>query len=278
MVAEHYFNHLEPVLQQEGTSSTDHLQDNFDEAAEETLSLCDLAVNSNSEDYLNDNDFSEEQCRQSTSDEQDFFEFFSEDFTAASTYPRDDIIFCGKLIPYREPAAVPEQTQNTNTQKNIKKSRIFPWKSNSFNKYSRSTSSKAQRHEKSTYSYKSLSQKVNGYETFNYEYDFSEKKVSSSTVAAASVRPRWYLFAFGYGRTFSTEMELKDMKSRQNRRIPATMFRSLEGGGDEMIKRSETHKRSSSWKGLWTLLKVLGCKSRQANAVAKASFGCIRHV
>lgn len=261
MVAEEYLN--KPVVQ----DSNDHiLQDIVDHEAEETLSLCDLVESSNwnNDDFARSNE--EYQYQSAASDDQDFFEFFSEDFTAssASAYPKDNIIFCGKLmIPYKEEAAVhPEQTQKIK-QKN-KKNRIFPWKSNSVN-MSRRASSKAQQQGKRSHSCKALSQE-NGYQ----KYDFSVKEART---LATSVKPRWYLLAFGHGR-FPSEMKLRDIKNRQSRRTPATMFQSDDVGGD-MVKRSG--KRSSR-KGIWTLLKILGCKSQQANAIVRASFDCIRHV
>ena len=260
MVAEEYLN--KPVVQE----SNDYILQDLDQEAEETLSLCDLVEGSN----WNNNDFSrsnEEYQYQSASsdDAQDFFEFFSEDFTASlasANHPKDNIIFCGKLIPYKEEAAVrPEQTQKT--QKN-KRNRIFPWKSNSM-KMSRSTSSKAQQHAIRSRSCKALSQE-NGYQ----KYDFPVKQVSTRVT---SVKPRWYLLAFGYGR-FPSEMKLRDIKNRQSRRTPATMFQSDDAGGDA-DRRSG---KRSPWKGIRTLLKILGCKSQQANAVVRASFDRIRHV
>lgn len=252
MVAEELINNVVPV--QEG-SCYEELQD-FDLEEEETLSLCDLAAHGSQESenysWIND-DFSKEQ---SSSDE-DFFEFFSEDFTA-STYPKDNIMFCGKLIRYKE-HPVREKTQITNnTIVNKKKKllmknkRIVPWKSFSFNKARpRNTSSKQQRREK-------------GYKPQNYEYDNDSNKVSP---IANPIKSRWYLLAFGYGR-FPTEVELKDIKKRQNRRnnIPyATMFR-LDSKGCEKIKR-RNEKRSSE-RSLWRLfrvLRVLVCKSQKAN-------------
>lgn len=260
MVAEEYLN--KPVEQE----SNDNVLQDLDHEAEETLSLCDLVEGSN----WNNNDFSgpngEYQYQSvSSDDDQDFFEFFSEDFTASlasADYPKDNIIFCGKLIPYKEEAAVrPEQTQKK--QKN-KKNSIFTWKSSSM-KMSRSTSSKAQQQGIRSRSYKALSRE-NGYQN----YDFPVKKVST---LATSVKPRWYLLAFGYGR-FPSEMKLRDIKNRQSRRTPATKFQSDDVDGD-MVKRSG---KRSPWKGAWTLLKILGCKSQQANAVVRASFDRIRHL
>ncbi|KAJ6322919.1 hypothetical protein OIU77_012705 [Salix suchowensis] len=98
------------------------LQD-FDDA-EETLSLCDLPLNGEASDW---DDFSKEDQSLGSCFDQDFFEFFSEDFTA-STHPKDEIIFCGKLITCKG-ETVAEKTQNlesTKKARNTKKGFHFP--------------------------------------------------------------------------------------------------------------------------------------------------------
>ncbi|KAH7547942.1 hypothetical protein ACOSP7_032771 [Xanthoceras sorbifolium] len=257
MVAKEFINNLEPVLLPEAING---FQGGFDDSHEEeddeeTLSLCDLAVSSNAEDYY----WSEFSYNEEDQDG-DFFEFSSEDFTASSyPKPNQNIIFCGKLIPYRgEEPVHHENTQNQNStlkQQNTKKNLIFPWKS------------KKDRHEQA--------------KSCDFKYDFSVKKVSSTTTTTvAPSRSKWYLLAFGSfgkGSGFPTRMELRDIKSRQSRRrvaAPTTMIRSDVGGGD-MVKRGE--KRSGN-KGLWRLLRILGFKSHRANTVAKATFGCVPYV
>ncbi|XP_031256172.1 uncharacterized protein LOC116114163 [Pistacia vera] len=253
MVAKEFINNVVPV--QEG-SCDEELQD-FDLEEEETLSLCDLATHCSqeSENYSSINDdFSKEQ---SSSDE-DFFEFSSEDFTA-STYPKDNIMFCGKLIRYKEHPDG-EQTQITNNtifnkKKKLlmKKKRIIPWKSFSFNKArQRTTSSKQQQ------------RREKGYNPQNYKYDDDSNKASP---IANPIKSRWYLLAFGYGR-FPTELELKDIKKRQNRRnnIPyATMFRLDNEGCEKIKRRNEKRSSGSSLWRLWRALRVLVCKSQKAN-------------
>ncbi|KAL5734905.1 hypothetical protein ACOSP7_032766 [Xanthoceras sorbifolium] len=225
MVAKEFIKKMEPVLLPEAING---FQGGFDdrheeEDDEETLSLCDLAVSSNAEDYY----WSEFSYNEEDQDG-DFFEFSSEDFTASSyPKPNQNIIFCGKLIPYRgEEPVHHEQTQNQNStlkQQNTQKNLIFPWKS------------KKDRHEQ-----------------VQSCYDFPVKKVSSTTTVAPS-RSRWYLLAFGSfgkGSGYSTRMELRDIKSRQKRRRVAApmMVRSDGGGGGDMaVKRGG--------KSLWRLLK-----------------------
>ncbi|GLT70095.1 hypothetical protein SLA2020_421940 [Shorea laevis] len=205
----------------------------FGDEAEETLSLCEFVRNSTDGGDQYRSDFTEEQ--KISSSDQDFFEFFREGFTPSTNHTADNIIFCGKLIPDGEPAVVTEKTQDPRKgceqQKSKKFGRIFSGKSKS-------------RGEKSD------------------KYDFSVKEVS---VLATPVKSRWYLFAFGVGR-FPTEMELKDMKMRQNRKSRAAM-KSRSDSGVEAVK-----DKKRTGKGLWRLLKLLG-RVRRANAVVKVSFG-----
>lgn len=239
------------------------LQD-FDDA-EETLSFCDLPLHNNGgSDW--DEDFSKEDQRPAY--DQDFFEFFSEDF-AAAIYPKDNIIFCGKLIPYKG-ATIAEKAQNleviTTQPKKTNRSCIFPWKSHSFNKSTTTSSSKQQLQKKKSYrTCKSLpvrmSDKNKGYKVTRKcvsKYDSSMKKVS---ILGSPMKSRWYLFAFGLGR-FPTKMELSDMKTRQSKRRPMKMFPSSvhqHVDGSEMVKNSSGKKA----KDLWGLLRL------------KVSFACI---
>lgn len=203
-----------------------HVLQGEDDEAEETLSLCDFAVNSNTEDYNNwkDKGFDiEDQGERSSSE--DIFEFSSEEFFTSSTnYPTDNVMFCGKLIPLKQ-RVVPEQTRIIN------------------------------------------------------DIVLQQRKRLEKKSAIINYRPltrgksRWYLFVFGYER-FPSEMELRDIKNRQSRRrdvkdnAAVTMFKFNDDNGGEIGNDKSNHK-----KGLWRLLKGLGCKSLKANPVAKASFG-----
>ncbi|KAJ6690408.1 hypothetical protein OIU85_006650 [Salix viminalis] len=235
------------------------LQD-FDDA-EETLSLCDLPLNVDASDW---DDFSKEDQSLGSCFDQDFFEFFSEDFTA-STHPKDEIIFCGKLITCKG-ETVAEKTQNlesTKKARNTKKSFIFPWKPSSFNKSSRTTSSK-QLQEKSGKTLQEHLSENHGFATRKCDdkYGFSMKKVS---ILATPMKPRWYFLAFGVGR-LPMEMELSDIKMRQSRKRPSTMFLS-----EKVIETSRGDKRG---KRSWSFLRFLGCNIQNSCATAKASSGC----
>lgn len=245
MVAQEQY--LDPLQE----NSTTELEDPYE--AEETLSLCDLPIYS---DASNWDDYSKEDQSLSSSDNNDeFFEFFSEELTASTcsttTIQNKNIIFCGKLIPYKE---LPEKSQNqetnnVNTKQNHTKKGFFRWKSLSFNKT------------------RSSSKGLKVYET-SKSCDFSVGKV---TMLASPTKSRWYLYMFGMTR-FPTEMELRDIKTRQNRiKSPSMMFRSVEC--DDMVKGNEDESRRGN--GMWRLLRILGCRRQHVNTVVKASFGCI---
>uniref|UniRef100_A0A2N9EVY6 Uncharacterized protein n=1 Tax=Fagus sylvatica TaxID=28930 RepID=A0A2N9EVY6_FAGSY len=213
MVAQEQY--LDPLEE----NSTTELEDPYE--AEETLSLCDLPIYS---DASNWDDYSKEDQSLSSSDNNDeFFEFFSEELTASTcsttTIQNKNIIFCGKLIPYKE---LPEKSQNQETN-NVNTNKTTP------------------------------------------------RKVGKVTMLASPTKSRWYLYMFGMTR-FPTEMELRDIKTRQSRiKSPSMMFRSVEC--DDMVKGNEDESRRGN--GMWRLLRILGCRRQHVNTVVKASFGCI---
>jgi hypothetical protein len=107
--------------------------------------------------------------------------------------------------------------------------------------------------------------------------DFSIGKVS---LLPPSTKSKWYLFLFGMA-GLPTEMELRDIRTRQSRRRSqlSTMSQSSVES-DEKVKGVGDNARRSRGKGLWRLLKMLGFRStHQTNAVVKASAaGCLPHV
>lgn len=212
--------------------------------AEETMSLCDLPIYSDSADWGRD-------CgstSSSTSSDGDFFEFFSEDFSAQPC-PAKDIIFCGKLIPCKEqPICCPQIHEIDSNKQQIRKKRsFFKWRSLSLGS-------------------KSKKSRPEGGD-MQEKCDLSARRVSILTSPAKS---RWHLFMFGLMR-FPTEMELRDIKNRQVRRHPETMFRSFSGQEEMSLQR----KRA---KGFWGMLRALGCNTHQTDSVANVSLSCIPRV
>ncbi|PSS04639.1 Uncharacterized protein CEY00_Acc20495 [Actinidia chinensis var. chinensis] len=100
-------------MEENSNPNTDHQDE-----AEETLSFCDLPIYSSSDSAewdkfsKEDHSFSclSSSSSSSSSSHGDFFEFFSEDYwssTTSTTSPlQGNIVFCGKLIPFKEPLTI----------------------------------------------------------------------------------------------------------------------------------------------------------------------------
>ena len=125
------------ALEENPDQQSQNQQDDDPYEAVETLSLCDLPTHGDSAHW---DDFSREyQSSSFDRDEDNFFEFFSEEFTA-STYSsgNKDIIFCGKLIPHNKEAPnvsaaekkTPknQETGNKNLNSSTKKWSLFRWR------------------------------------------------------------------------------------------------------------------------------------------------------
>ncbi|KDP25738.1 hypothetical protein JCGZ_23959 [Jatropha curcas] len=232
--------------------------EDFDDENDETLSLSDLPLNNNSSSDYWVNDVANED-QESSSFDQEMFEFFSakEDFSAASS-PKDNIIFCGKLIPYKgEREQERSSCQNISDElKERKKSSIFSWKSFSLNRSKSTSALKIQQEQEKTY----RTCKTFPEASSEKKHDFPVKKVPA--LFSSPSKSRWYLLAFGIGR-YPMEMELNDIKTRQNKlsdskmrrsvRSPATMFQS--DYVKELVERSGKRKR-----GWWGFIRGFGCK------------------
>ena len=160
---------------------------------EETLSLSDLPIYSTSGSisarWGGTDDFSKEDGKDFGGDHDDnnddnLFEFFSEEFTASSTNyaTAENIIFCGKLIPFKDINPPRGDQSNINVQKGITK--------------------RSSKGSKSSFAAS--------------DYSSSLGKVS---LVRSPTNSRWFLFMFGMSKlSITTEMELKDIRNRQSRR------------------------------------------------------------
>ncbi|GAU15900.1 hypothetical protein TSUD_41220 [Trifolium subterraneum] len=247
MVAKEFYSD-----QEAGNEENTLLQDQYDDD-DETLSLSDLP---NSAQW---NDFSKEDGKNSISiynddDDDNLFEFFSEEFNTSTTH--DNIIFCGKLIPFKDHQHVPHHNQ--------KQSALVPkTKLNSKSlKYRNDVKGKEDQELKGNLNVKS----------FACDYTTMGGKVS---LVRCPTKSRWFLFLFGLSstsRSSSKEMQLSDIRNRQSRREPTVMFPAAPENGKEIVKSKKNGK------GMWKLLKsmsfVLGCSSssKLTNDVVKAAF------
>ncbi|RDX96981.1 hypothetical protein CR513_20294, partial [Mucuna pruriens] len=222
--------------QEAGDEETTLMQvDPYEE--EETLSLCDLPIYSGSNSAQWGDDFSKEDgCDDDKND--NMFEFFSEEFSTSSnnnSATAENIIFCGKLIPFKDIHIPPRvETERSNiVQKDSSSSTngalVLPWRP-------------MKRSAKRSWKNEGLGGK--GSKSFACDYT-SNGKVSL-----------WS----------STEMELGDIRNRQSRRGPARMFPAAE---DTEGKR----RCRGMWKLLKSISLVLGCRNSEiANDVVKAAF------
>ncbi|KAF3447145.1 hypothetical protein FNV43_RR12325 [Rhamnella rubrinervis] len=213
--------------------NTDLSQDSYEE--EETLSLRDLPVHNSSSGWDVESSWSD-----NNGNDDGFFKFFSEHFTA-STYLSlsKGVIFCGKLVPYKElipPLLLPhgdlETTQN-HLQTNNNKKKLPNKEGFQLWKLVRSSFSNSKGSKTGENISSSKPQQVVKANFKNSSYDYNTRKSTNDhhlSVGKASVLSspekywsRWYFYMFGTAR-LPTEMKLKDIKWRQSRRSPSTMF------------------------------------------------------
>ncbi|XP_050386197.1 uncharacterized protein LOC126802595 [Argentina anserina] len=262
---------LHVALEENPDQQLQNQQDDDPYEAEETLSLCDLPIYS---DSAHRNEFSKEyQSSSFDRDEDNFFEFFSEEFTA-STYASEnkDIIFCGKkLIPYiKEVPHVAEEKKTikkntkTSNKSSTKKWGLFRWR-----RFRRSKSKVVTKYSKPSQVKDRRSNSISVPTSKSCKCDPSQWKVS--VLPGNRSKSKWHLFLFGITK-FPTEMELRDIRSRQSRRNPSTMFGIKCEASDEIMGKStkEISSNTSSVsraKGLWGLLRVMGCSSQHRNSL-----------
>lgn len=195
----------------------------YEEDAEETLSLCDLPLYSDPSS----------EWEEDSSPKNDYFEFSSQELispcTKSASLP-ENIIFCGKIIPYKQPDRILKSTKEPIVESKKKRS-LFTWNFNS------KRSSKVH-----------VSNSMNG--TTKSSRD--ELKMSALT-PSLSGKAGWYLCLFGIS-SFSQEAVLKDQKSRQkSRKQPLSpMF-----GFPSMVESNGRGRGGD--RGKWGLMRALSC-------------------
>jgi hypothetical protein len=230
--------------QEAGNEENTLLQDQYDD--DETLSLSDLP-NSTIEDGKNSI------SNYNNNDDDNLFEFFSEEFNTSTTHD-DNIIFCGKLIPFKDHQQVPHHNQKTRLISKSLKSRD--------DISSLKIKGKEDKKVKGSLNVKS----------FACDYTTMGGKVS---LVRCATKSRWFLFLFGMSsnsRMPSKEMQLSDIRNRQSRREPAMMFPVPRENGIEVVKSKKNGNGKRMWKLLKSMSIVLGCSSSKlANDVVKAT-------
>ncbi|XAR72108.1 hypothetical protein NMG60_11018627 [Bertholletia excelsa] len=233
-----------------------------EDEAEETLSFCDLPIYSDSAHWKKeDQSFS---SSSSSSSDQDYFEFFSGEWSTSSTAVSDSIIFCGKVIPFRQPKSPQKlEKKSRELEKPRQRGGFFRWKLNWLVRKRSSRRSKKKEIRRATSlpapekcGYKEIGRATSlpasekcGHKAGKggERYGFSVRRLS---IFASATKSRWHLM-FGLTR-LPVEMELKDIRSRQSRRNPVAMFPLVEGREGE---------KGRTGKGLWAMIRALslGC-------------------
>ncbi|KAF7838045.1 putative histone H19 [Senna tora] len=204
--------------------------------------------------------------RSSLSEAADFFEFFND--TSFDMCPADDIIFCGKLVPFKlhdadqlsppkkdpkknKPPAHRRRSESlSKLQSAVTRSNSASTCGNSRRFMMRNSRSLDYRrlHRTSSSSVVSTAPEIE-------RNPSAMSAVQSEIVVKKAMKPRWwYSLMFGVVKV-PPEMELNDIKNRQFRRNASTaMFPMTDGGGKVAVNRSSGEKVS------WKILKALSCK------------------
>ncbi|XP_073304673.1 uncharacterized protein [Primulina huaijiensis] len=222
---------------------TIHFENIHLEEEEETLSLRDLPLHG--DDW--EQDFFSQELTSFSSSENDFFEFFSQEYfnpTPPSGIQPENIIFCGKLFPYKQPYSDAKSSSESRKQeahtekdqdcgvsrwnfdssssnsercidpKNIDKTRAIPL-------------SLAQKKDKGRHVSSPMHNSPNKVKECDLQVQKFPMMASSS-----SGKSKWYLFLSGIPR-FSNSIELNGVNSRRIRRQnPPPAFRNISDDGD----------------------------------------------
>ncbi|KAM6552753.1 hypothetical protein CsatB_013515 [Cannabis sativa] len=259
-----------------------------EEPDDEALSLSELPLTNNS----NQESSFKTLTRRSSSEPPEFFEFFSDVNSGENMSSAEDIIFCGRLIPFKEQCS--ESHNNNDNMMSLKNGINFPEdflkKQTGFRRrseslsdlqsssVSRSNSTKAMAMRNSrSLDYQKLRRSPNYSMVSPAPIDIDRNSSVKSSGKSESppkkpFRPRWSSFLmFGMAR-FPAEMELSDIKSRQVRRNPSTLFPTMDSGSGNL----PVSRNSGSGKTSWKLLKALSCKDHASVAVTTSL--CVSHV
>lgn len=234
------------------------MHDTTDEL-DDTLSLCDLPLygDQSVEEWEEDLSGGSQGSTSlsSSSDEHDYFEFFSHELLPSTAcFPPENIIFCGKIIPYKKAdaaASVPSKEVEGQQPTSIKKKRgwsMFWWRLSSKTGNSKSTTLQQKKDHQQT-SKKTYNTKKQG-----KGYDLPLSILTSSS----SGKARWYLYLTGISR-FSSGVELRDIKSRQSRRHIPSPPPSPTLRVQNHDKKVTGGTASTGSSRLWEVIRVLSC-------------------
>ncbi|XP_020228141.1 uncharacterized protein LOC109809292 [Cajanus cajan] len=231
-------------------------QEEEEEEEEEALSLSDLPLNRNSRTpSLDDASFNKILRPSSLPDHAaEIFNGFSST-SSSDMCPADDIIFCGRLVPFKAHPplttfALVDQLQSP-ARRRRSDSLSSVTRSNSVSTCTGGGSRRLMMRNSKSLDYSRLREPA----APEVERNSSARSGGVAAEAKKATKPRWYSLMFGTMKV-PAEMELSDMKNRQVRRNPSTtMFVAAEPGGKVGGKVS------------WRILKALSCKDHNSVAV-----------
>lgn len=238
-----------------------HYQDQSEEEdAEEALSLCDLPLD-NIQDQVHefhDMPSMHLHARRSSSDQ--LFEFFNDISSDSFMCSAEDIIVCGKLIPYKQHTTQSPKVDHFHEKPTSfrRRSESLPGLQSSVTRSSSTKNSTMMRNSRSL-DYRKLHRQSSMVSPTPAEMERNSSVKSVGKYDKKSGKPRWFFLMFGIVK-FPAEMDLSDIKNRQIRRNPSTTMFPNESGGRFPDNRS-------SGKGSWRLLKALSCKDHASVAV-----------
>ncbi|CAI8611179.1 unnamed protein product [Vicia faba] len=241
------------------------------ESEEEALSLCDLPINEDSEN-LDDKSFKRNNIRPlSLPESSELFSGFSSS-GSSDMCPADDIIFRGKLVPFKELVKEQQRKESLNVEK-MNKPQMHRRRSGSVSSVTRSSSVSNFGGGSTSNRLMMRNRSLNYCKLREHSLSFPISKTpevvrgssvrsvaSSEGVAKKAMKPRWYSLVFGKMKV-PPEMELNDIKNRQVRRNPSkSMFLGSDSGENLDVNRS-------SGKVSWKILKALSCKDHNSVSV-----------
>ncbi|WOG96173.1 hypothetical protein DCAR_0415504 [Daucus carota subsp. sativus] len=236
-------------------------QTHSDEDDEETVSLCDLPIYSESPKAKNDND------QMSSSVEQpDQFEFFSEEWSGLVPSPIDNFLFCGKLIVnkgYKQSVVseTPHKLRESTKERAQENQRGLQWNLNARTSKSRDQKGKCKKKNDSGYAQAPSSSSAsmsNGIITRK-----NDNLANRITILKSPTRSRWFVFLFRSKRDL-TDMETRETMQRHNNKIMLQQSQVVSG------KIANSKSRGIRW---WKLIRLLGCDNlHRADAVIKSSY------
>ncbi|XP_059669166.1 uncharacterized protein LOC132314308 [Cornus florida] len=234
-----------------------------EEEDEDTFSLRDLPIHDHGDD-----DHQDQTTTPRASTDQDLFEFLGDLSSQINHSDNDDnnnIVFCGKVIPYDEDQLNEYQkrdylsVRSSSFHKSHTHDHSYDQLSNESDRFVRKNRSKSLRFPSSE-AFQNRSSSVAKCEPSPI------RTVNITAITSMSTKSKCRMFMFAPVK-FKPEMEMSAIKKRQSRRAPAPMFPAAVDGGEVVSGGRKSHHH-------WGLARQLRSGAHLANLLAR-SFGCV---